>query len=199
MTPTPEEAEAKAVYFYFSSSEDGGHRLPSVPEKDAATDLSKESKLAYVENESNMTSVTVQKKWQNADGTKLDAPPNSIQFNLITLASTEEPASGREATVKGAIVRGNASNKDIFYNFTSDVKYTEGTTLTFGITYPNADHIQHNSALIPVVYWNGKLMTPRTETPADNSSAITWVYTCTLAEGANRIIGYIEIVVTRIQ
>lgn len=192
MTPTPEEAKAKAVYFYFSSNEDGGHRLPSVPEKDTATDLSKESKLAYVENESNMTSVTVQKKWQNADGTKLDAPPNSIQFNLITLASTEEPASGREATVKGAIVRGNAGSSNIFYNFTSDVKYTEGTTLTFGITYPNADHIQHNSALIPVVYWNGSRVTPRTETPADNSSAITWVYTCTLSEGANRISGYIE-------
>ncbi len=192
MTPTPEEAEAKAVYFYFSSNEDGERQLPSVPEKDTATDLSKESKLAYVENESNMTSVTVQKKWQNADGTKLDAPPSSIQFNLITLASTEEPASGREATVKGAIVKGNAGSSKIFYNFTSDVKYTEGTTLTFGITYPNADHIQHNSALIPVVYWNGSRVTPRTETPADNSSAITWVYTCTLAEGANKISGYIE-------
>lgn len=192
MTPTPEEAKAKAVYFYFSSKEDGEHQLPSVPEKDTATDLSKESKLAYVENESNMTSVTVQKKWQNADGTKLDAPPNSIQFNLIRLASTEEPASGREATVKGAIVRGNAGSSNIFYNFTSDVKYTEGTTLTFGITYPNANNIQYDSAQIPVVYWNGSRVTPRTETPADNSSAITWVYTCTLAEGANRIRGYIE-------
>ena len=192
MTPTPEEAKAKAVYFYFSSKEDGEHQLPSVPEKDTATDLSKESKLAYVENESNMTSVTVQKKWQNADGTKLDAPPNSIQFNLITLASMEEPVSGREATVKGAIVRGNAGSSNIFYNFTSDVKYTEGTTLTFGITYPNANNIQYDSAQIPVVYWNGSRVTPRTETPADNSSAITWVYTCTLAEGANRIRGYIE-------
>ena len=192
MTPTPEEAKAKAVYFYFSSNEDGEHQLPSVPEKDAATDLSKESKLAYVENEPNLTSVTVEKKWQNSDGTKLDNPPvNEIKFNLVQLVSSTPPISSNSATVKGSIKSGHNGTGNAVYTFDGTTPYSEGTVMTLTITYPECNHLQYNDKLIPKIFWNGVEVTPATEKPGGDNGIVKWTYTCTLKAGQNTIGGYI--------
>lgn len=101
---TPPEGYALSktpVYFYFRDDADSGHSLPTIEEMDQAVDLNSQSKQVYVVNEPNLTSVTVEKKWQNSDGTKLDNPPvNSIKFELVQLVSSTPPISGSSATVK---------------------------------------------------------------------------------------------------
>lgn len=89
------------VYFYFKDDADNKHTLPKIEEMNQAVDLNSQSKQVYVENEPNLTSVTVEKKWLNSDGTKLDNPPvNSINFELVKLVSSTPPISGSSATVK---------------------------------------------------------------------------------------------------
>lgn len=101
---TPPEGYALSqapVYFYFRDDADSEHSLPKIEEMDQAVDLNSQSKQVYVVNEPNLTSVTVEKKWQNSDGTKLDNPPvNSIKFELVQLVSSTPPISGSSATVK---------------------------------------------------------------------------------------------------
>lgn len=100
---TPPEGYALSqapVYFYFKDDTDSGHNLPTIEEMDQAVDLNSQSKQVYVVNEPNLTTVTVEKKWQNSDGTKLDNPPSSIEFELVQLVSSTPPSSGSSATVK---------------------------------------------------------------------------------------------------
>lgn len=87
------------VYFYFKGDNDSGHNLPTIAEMDQAVDLNSQSKQVYVVNEPNLTSVTVEKQWWNSDGTKLDNPPSSIDFELVKLVSSTPPSSS-SATVK---------------------------------------------------------------------------------------------------
>lgn len=96
----PENPEEEAVYFYFEDDSDTTHILPeNIPA--SAVDLNSESKLVYVENEPNLTSVTVEKQWRNSDDTTLDNPPeSSINFDLVQLVSSTPPSSGSSATVK---------------------------------------------------------------------------------------------------
>lgn len=182
----PENPEEEAVYFYFKDDSDTTHILPeNIPA--SAVDLNSESKLVYVENEPNRTSVTVEKKWQNSDGTKLDNPPmNKIQFALVQLASSTPPISSRKSTVDGTITGGGM----VQYTFNNAMQHPEGTVLTLKITYPNASDIQYNKdGLTPNISWNGEKLIPREEKPEDGS--IIWVYTCTLQEGSNKITGSI--------
>lgn len=100
---TPPEGYALSqtpVYFYFRDDADNEHTLPTIEGMDQAVDLNSQSKQVYVVNEPNLTSVTVEKKWQNSDGTKLDNPPSSIEFELVQLVSSTPPSSGSSATVK---------------------------------------------------------------------------------------------------
>ena len=96
----PENPEEEAVYFYFKDTADTAHILPTdIPAK--AVDLNSQSKQVYVENEPNLTSVTVEKQWRNSDDTTLDNPPvKSIEFKLVQLVSSTPPSSGSSATVK---------------------------------------------------------------------------------------------------
>lgn len=96
----PENPEEEAVYFYFKDTADTAHILPTdIPAK--AVDLNSQSKQVYVENEPNLTSVTVEKQWRNSDDTTLDNPPeSSINFDLVQLVSSTPPSSGSSATVK---------------------------------------------------------------------------------------------------
>lgn len=96
----PENPEEEAVYFYFKDTADTAHILPTdIPAK--AIDLNSQSKQVYVENEPNLTSVTVEKQWRNSDDTTLDNPPeSSINFDLVQLVSSTPPSSGSSATVK---------------------------------------------------------------------------------------------------
>ena len=96
----PENPEEEAVYFYFKDTADTAHILPTdISAK--AVDLNSQSKQVYVENEPNLTSVTVEKQWRNSDDTTLDNPPeSSINFDLVQLVSSTPPSSGSSATVK---------------------------------------------------------------------------------------------------
>ena len=177
------------VYFYFKDA-DSEHKLPTIEEIDQAVDLNSQSKQVYVQNEPNLTSVTVEKKWQNSDGTKLDNPPeSSINFKLVQLVSSTPPISSSSATVKGSIKSQRTGNA--VYTFDGTTPYSEGTVMTLTITYPTANHLQHNNKLIPKIFWNGAEVTPVTETPDGDNGIVKWTYTCKLRAGLNTIGGYI--------
>lgn len=179
------------VYFYFKDNE---HALPEIEGMDQAVDLNSQSKQVYVENEPNLTSVTVEKKWQNSDGTKLDNPPmSSIDFNLVQLVSSTPPISSSSATVKGSIKRWNQGTGNAVYTFDGTTPYSEGTVMTLTITYPSARNaLQYNNKLIPKIFWNGEEVTPNTEKPDGDNGIVKWTYTCRLKAGLNTISGYIE-------
>ena len=186
----PENPEEEAVYFYFEDDSDTTHILPeNIPA--SAVDLNSESKQVYVQNEPNLTSVTVEKKWQNSDGTKLDNPPvNEIKFNLVQLVSSTPPISSSSATVKGAIKSQGTGNA--VYTFDGTTPYSEGTVMTLTITYPTAiNALQYNNMLIPKIFWNGAEVTPDTEKPDGDYGIVKWTYTCILKAGQNTIGGYI--------
>lgn len=182
----PEKPEEEAVYFYFKDDSDTTHILPTdIPAK--AIDLNSESKQVYVENEPNLTSVTVEKRWNNSDGTPLASPPDSIDFDLVMYSSKEKPVSGKSATVIGQIV--NTANNKVRMTFAGDTLYTEDTVMTLKVTYPQRGDIQHNGGIVPVIYWNNQTISPvKTEEP-ENESSITWVYECKLKAGENQIYG----------
>lgn len=182
----PENPEEEAVYFYFEDDSDTTHILPeNIPA--SAVDLNSESKLVYVENEPNLTSVTVEKKWNNSDGTPLASPPDSIDFDLVMYSSKEKPVSGKSATVIGQIV--NTEYNKVRMTFAGDTLYTEDTVMTLKVTYPQRGDIQHNGGIVPVIYWNNQTISPvKTEEP-ENESSITWVYECKLKAGENQIYG----------
>lgn len=182
----PENPEEEAVYFYFEDDSDTTHILPeNIPA--SAVDLNSESKLVYVENEPNLTSVTVEKKWNNSDGTPLASPPDSIDFDLVMYSSKEKPVSGKSATVIGQIV--NTANNKVRMTFAGDTLYTEDTVMTLKVTYPQRGEIQYNGGIVPVIYWNNQTISPvKTEEP-ENESSITWVYECKLKAGENQIYG----------
>lgn len=182
------------VYFYFKDDNDSGHNLPPIEEEemDQAVDLNSQSKQVYVENEPNLTSVTVEKKWQNSDGTKLDNPPvSSINFKLVQLVSSTPPISSSSATVKGSIKRWNQGTGNAVYTFDGTTPYSEGTVMTLTITYPSASNLQHNNKLIPKIFWNGEEVTPDPEKPDGDNGIVKWTYTCILKAGQNTIGGYI--------
>ena len=179
------------VYFYFKDGADSEHKLPEIEGMDQAVDLNSQSKQVYVQNEPNLTSVTVEKKWQNSDGTKLDNPPeSSIKFELVQLASSTPPSSS-SATVKGAIKSGYNGTGNAVYTFDGTTPYSEGTVMTLTITYPACNHLQYNDKLIPKIFWNGVEVTPATEKPGGDNGIVKWTYTCTLKAGQNTIGGYI--------
>lgn len=177
------------VYFYFNDDNDSEHKLPEIEGIDQAVDLNSQSKQVYVQNEPNLTSVTVEKKWQNSDGTKLDNPPvDSINFDLVQFVSSTPPISSSSATVKGSIKSGNGN---AVYTFDGTTPYSEGTVMTLTITYPECNHLQYNDKLIPKIFWNGVEVTPATEKPGGDNGIVKWTYTCTLKAGQNTIGGYI--------
>lgn len=180
------------VYFYFKDDKDSVHTLPTIEGIDQAVDLNSQSKQVYVQNEPNLTSVTVEKKWQNSDGTKLDNPPvSSINFKLVQLVSSTPPISSSSATVKGSIKSGYNGTGNAVYTFDGTTPYSEGTVMTLTITYPTANHLQHNNRLIPKIFWNGVEVTPATETLDGDNGIVKWTYTCKLKAGQNTIGGYI--------
>lgn len=180
------------VYFYFKDDKDSVHTLPTIEGIDQAVDLNSQSKQVYVQNEPNLTSVTVEKKWQNSDGTKLDNPPvSSINFKLVQLVSSTPPISSSSATVKGSIKSGYNGTGNAVYTFDGTTPYSEGTVMTLTITYLTANHLQHNNRLIPKIFWNGVEVTPATETPDGDNGIVKWTYTCKLKAGQNTIGGYI--------
>lgn len=187
----PENPEEEAVYFYFKDTADTAHILPTdIPAK--AVDLNSQSKQVYVENEPNLTSVTVEKQWRNSDDTTLDNPPeSSINFDLVQLVSSTPPISSSSATVKGSIRRWNQGTGNAVYTFDGTTPYSEGTVMTLTITYPSASNLQHNNKLIPKIFWNGEEVTPNTEMPDGENGIVKWTYTCRLKAGQNTIGGYI--------
>lgn len=85
--------EVKTFYFYFSSTEDTPHTLPTSLPNDAV-DLASEAKTVYVENVKNATEITVNKKWFRSDGTTdiTSTKAGSINFDLYQIANTTPPS-----------------------------------------------------------------------------------------------------------
>ena len=109
--------EVKTFYFYFSSTEDTRHTLPTSLPNDAV-DLASEAKTVYVENVKNATEITVNKKWFRSDGTMeiTSTKAGSISFDLYRIASTTPPSGSGGETGGGTdgiiwSLTGNRSNE----------------------------------------------------------------------------------------
>lgn len=199
MTPPDGYAISKdqvPVYFYFKDDADNVHLLPTIAEMNQAVDLNSQSKQVYVENEPNLTSVTVEKKWIDTEGNKIENPPSSIQFELVQMVSSTPPISSSTATVKGTIVRDWSGNTNEAWPslFDSTTPYPEGTKLTFTISYPHVKNATEWGSKIPHIYWNGvELRSDKTwDGEYESNGPVHWTYTCTLEAGQNVISGYIE-------
>lgn len=74
-------ANPDVYYFYFSSSSDKAHTLPeTIPA--GAVDLSVDAGTAYVENESNLTEISVEKQWRDANNMEISPRASSVTINL---------------------------------------------------------------------------------------------------------------------
>lgn len=178
----PENPEEEAVYFYFEDDSDTTHILPeNIPA--SAVDLNSESKLVYVENEPNLTSVTVEKKWQNSDGTKLDNPPeSSIKFELVQLVSSSS-ATVKESTygtytltatdnwrmVIGNLPRSNLERTEYYSYKIVETTGVDGYTVTY-----NTENGVVGGYLVMV---NTKQEEPTYELPSTGSPGGTVPYT----------------------
>ena len=88
-------------YFYFRSTEDTTHTLPSsIPS--GAVDLSNEAKTVYVENVKNTTEITVQKIWKDSAANVVDHNNGSVTINLYQKTS-QGSSSGGNITEEGKV------------------------------------------------------------------------------------------------
>ena len=119
-------------YFYFSSTEDTTHTLPSsIPS--GAVDLSKEAKTVYVENVKNTTEITVEKKWLDSNGDDIVHNNGSVTVNLYQKTSQGSSSGGGESEGTGveysakcnnSIKSGRFDNVDVGDTVCISVEYT---------------------------------------------------------------------------
>ena len=130
--------EVKTFYFYFSSTEDTWHTLPTSLPNDAV-DLASEAKTVYVENVKNATEITVNKQWFRSDGTMeiTSTKAGSISFGLYQIASTTPPSgSGGGATGGSPGSDGSVTltvgikDENSSYVYVQDLNGTLGSTNT---------------------------------------------------------------------
>lgn len=90
--------EDSNVYFYFSSK-DAANNLPdNIPTK--AIDLTKRSYTSYVENDSNLTDITVKKNWEDSEGNITNATSDKIKFDLYQQERDTNPTDKVNVTLK---------------------------------------------------------------------------------------------------
>ena len=118
--------------FYFSNAE-STNKLPKeeILGQKGAVDLSKTSKESYVENKSNTTEITVDKKWLNKDGSMMNKPSGKIQVKLYQKSSTIKPGEA----IPQSVIKTNLGK-------VGDVKldYPIGTTITYQLAYKWANY-----------------------------------------------------------
>ncbi len=85
--------EVKTYYFYFSSTDDTTHTLPTDIPADAV-DLSNEAKTVYVENVKNSTEISVEKQWQDQNGKPVTHNSGSVTVNLYQKTSQSSSSGG---------------------------------------------------------------------------------------------------------
>ena len=178
-----EDPEANAVYFYFSSKTDTTHTLPWNLKELApkAADLSAASSIFYVENESNSTEVTINKKWLDVNGNADSShTTGSIRVELYQIAGT----GSNTATLKGDIKTGDVTWSNVWKSF-DEKEYPIGTTISFVITVKNPWCTNE-----PDMYVNDIKITPVRGSNDDGNT--TYTYTFTLSSGDNTILGAVK-------
>lgn len=175
----PADPESNAFYFYFSSSDDTANTLPDVSTlAPNAADLAKESSTFYVENESNTTELTINKKWLDTNGNP-DAShtAGSVTVNLYQVAG--KAASGT-ATLSGELKGFNEWGTYDWQTIESK-EYPAGATISFTLTksnwVPGEPEIKVNGQTCEAVV---------TDFDYNNKN---YTYTFTLSSGANTISG----------
>lgn len=176
----PDNPEKNAFYFYFSSDTDTANKLPDkIPE--SAQDLSKESKIVYVENEKGTTGVTINKRWLKKNGDLDTGHTGSIQVELYQKASTTSSATEEDATVSGDIKLADIGNQNVWKTIETQ-SYASGTKVSFTITSTVSWYSTQ-----PVIYVNGKEITPTTS--QWDGQKLVWTYSFEVESGENIITG----------
>lgn len=184
----PNDPEANAFYFYFSSTADTTNTLPDnlAALAPSASDLSSASKVVYVENESSMTEITINKIWLDKDG-NVSSSHNSghVTVQLYRKASSKAPSGGgATATLKGEIKQGDITWSTVWKTF-EEKEYPAGTTIRFTITVKNVWCTNQ-----PDMYVNDTAIAA--ETGKDASGNTTYTYTFELKTGNNTILGAVK-------
>ena len=185
----PDNPEKNAFYFYFSSTSDTEHTLPSDIPTEAA-DLSKASRTVYVENESSETEITVRKEWLDANGDAEAGHAGNITVELYQIASTKQSSgdSGSATTLKGEIKQGGITWTNVWKTI-EEKEYPAGTEISFTITILNTwMNSNMSNEYVPDMYVNDTAITPVTGTNADGKATFTF----TLSEGENTILGAVK-------
>lgn len=177
----PEDTEKNAVYFYFTDITDNDHILPA--ERPAnAYDLAEGSHMAYIENESRQTEITIVKEWQNVDGSRLEGKQGSISVNLYQRASSTPVEDGGEASITGEIKRGDVTYGNAWKSI-EKADYPVGTEVKITLTSPDG-YMESSS---PELQVDGVKLTPIVSS-GENSEKI-YSYSFALHTGTNNIQG----------
>lgn len=139
----PDTSDQKRYYFYFSDTNslpsNIGGLATSLPE---IANLAKQSKQEFVENEQlpPTTSVTVDKKWQNADGSDAQRTSGKIIVSLKRISdidTTPVEIESREVTYNGGQWQTTFNNlptkgeNDEFYTYFVEEQVVAGYTTTY--------------------------------------------------------------------
>lgn len=142
----PDDPVNEALYFYFgnSSKEVSESSLPSTLPSNTF-DLNQSAHVAYVENESKVTELSVDKRWFKKDGTEVtNKKQGAISFDLYR---TE---SGSGAVLSGSLTQPNGDPLDI-----GSGTYTAGSTVTYCISASYTDTNKESSLPTPEIFLNG--------------------------------------------
>lgn len=166
--------EIKTYYFYFSSTEDTTHTLPSNKPSDAV-DLSNEAKTVYVENVKNSTEISVKKQWQDQKGDPIIHNSGSVTVNLYQKTSQSSSSGGGNG--EDANVTINVMKNDTYNSSTSacvqerNMVCRKGTVFVFTV----------NTWGTPSLYANGKEVEVSSRS-AGNYGSTNYEYQLTINE-----------------
>lgn len=168
-------------YFYFSDPNDEEAKPAVIPE--GAFDITKATEVMYVENSSNLASITVNKQWLNKDGSAGTHNGGSIVVDLYRISGDTPGISAGDgsASLSGVIKLGHEVNGNNWQTFNDS--HPAGTRLSFSITDKN-NHGNINLS------FNGEALAPvKTEASAGGT---VYFYSVLMQGGANELSGYIE-------
>lgn len=175
----PEDTEEHAIYFYFTDSTDTSHKLPAEPPANAY-DLTEGSHIAYVENESMQTEITIDKEWLNVDGSPLEGKQGSISVKLYQRTSMMPVADGGTASLSGEIKWGGVTYGNPGVEI-ENADYPVGTKVKITLISPA------NGIGKPTLEVDGEEISPTVSNEADNGKA--YCYSFVLHTGSNIVQG----------
>lgn len=180
----PDYPESEAIYFYFSNSDDTNALPKDLPSN--ACDLTKKSKVEYIENEAKTTEITVNKKWLDRNGNIDTAKSGSVTVNLYRNETTDVPGKGSIGTLSGVVKIGDWVNGPDLVKFDS-TKYQVGTQINLKLCYD----ANHNSAEMSYLKLNGQNLQPTVQQLEKNDYHYHYIYEYSfrIVAGANKLEG----------